>query len=149
MITRDSYERTREHRGASNGDHQQRQQLGRHHTHKSSREIVDSVFADHAQGQDWACVHWRCNGDTRGQSIVVKVFLFVLSALWPHVASPTWSSTEQVARPATKRFHPSDCTTTRRPSPATRPRVAMPCSHRAWIRILWIKNNKFMDLTVF
>jgi len=27
---------------------------------------------------------------------------------WPHVASPTWSSTEQVARPATKRFHPSD-----------------------------------------
>jgi len=26
----------------------------------------------------------------------------------PHVASPTWSSTEQVARPATKRFHPSD-----------------------------------------
>ena len=26
---------------------------------------------------------------------------------WPHVASPTWSSTEQVARPATKRFHPS------------------------------------------
>jgi len=27
---------------------------------------------------------------------------------WPYVASPTWSSTEQVARPATKRFHPSD-----------------------------------------
>ena len=27
---------------------------------------------------------------------------------WPHVASPTWSSTEQVARPVTKRFHPSD-----------------------------------------
>jgi len=26
---------------------------------------------------------------------------------WPHVASPTWSSREQVARPATKRFHPS------------------------------------------
>ena len=26
---------------------------------------------------------------------------------WPLVASPTWSSTEQVARPATKRFHPS------------------------------------------
>ena len=25
----------------------------------------------------------------------------------PHVASPTWSSTEQLARPATKRFHPS------------------------------------------
>jgi len=24
------------------------------------------------------------------------------------MASPTWSSTEQVARPATKRFHPSD-----------------------------------------
>jgi len=143
MITRDSHERTRDHRGASNGDHQQRQQLGRHHTHKSSREIADSVFADHAQGQDWACVHWRCNGDTRGhavdtpgQSIVVKVFLFVLSALWPHVASPTWSSTEQVARPATKRFQTSDCTTTRRPKPATRPRVAM---HAAIERELWIK----------
>jgi len=27
---------------------------------------------------------------------------------WPHVASPTRSSTEQVARPATKRFHTSD-----------------------------------------
>ena len=27
---------------------------------------------------------------------------------WPHAASPTWSSTEQVARPATKRFLPSD-----------------------------------------
>ena len=27
---------------------------------------------------------------------------------WPHVASPTWSSTEQVARPAAKRFHTSD-----------------------------------------
>jgi len=27
---------------------------------------------------------------------------------WPHVASPTWSSTEQVAWPATKRFHPTD-----------------------------------------
>jgi len=27
---------------------------------------------------------------------------------WPHVASPTWSSTEQVARPATKRFQTSD-----------------------------------------
>ena len=27
---------------------------------------------------------------------------------WPHVASPTWSSTEQPARPATKRFHASD-----------------------------------------
>ena len=26
---------------------------------------------------------------------------------WPHVASPTWSSTEQVARPATIRFHTS------------------------------------------
>jgi len=26
---------------------------------------------------------------------------------WPHVALPTWSSTEQVARPATKWFHPS------------------------------------------
>jgi len=26
----------------------------------------------------------------------------------PHVASPTWSSMERVARPATKRFHPSD-----------------------------------------
>ena len=57
MITRDSHERTRDHRGASNGDHQQRQQLGRHHTHKSSREIVDSVFADHAQGQELACTN--------------------------------------------------------------------------------------------
>ena len=27
---------------------------------------------------------------------------------WQHVASPTWSSTEQVVRPATKRFYPSD-----------------------------------------
>ena len=27
---------------------------------------------------------------------------------WPHVASTTWSSTQQVARPATKRFHASD-----------------------------------------
>ena len=26
---------------------------------------------------------------------------------WPHVASLTWSSSEQVARPATKRLHPS------------------------------------------
>ena len=25
----------------------------------------------------------------------------------PHVASPTWSATEHVARPATKRYHPS------------------------------------------
>jgi len=27
---------------------------------------------------------------------------------WPYVASPTWSSTEQVARPITKRLHPSN-----------------------------------------
>ena len=28
--------------------------------------------------------------------------------VWPHVASPAWSSAEPVARPATKRFHASD-----------------------------------------
>ena len=48
---------------------------------------------------------------------------------WPHVASPIWSSTEQVARPATKRFpdlwrgavdRGHGGATTRRPSLATR-----------------------------
>jgi len=42
----------------------------------------------------------------RGSSAPYKRIIQPTS--WPHVVSATWSSTEQVARPATKRFHPSD-----------------------------------------
>ena len=57
----------------------------------------------------WACGStWRSHTGKRGSSAPHQRITQPTS--WPHVASPTWSSTEQVARPATKRFHVSDWT---------------------------------------
>ena len=49
---------------------------------------------------------WRWHTGKHGCSAPCKCITQPTS--WPHVASPTWSSTEQVAQPATKRFHTSD-----------------------------------------
>jgi len=56
----------------------------------------------------WACgaSTWRWHTSKHGSSAPHQRITQPTS--WPHVASPIWSSTEQVARPATKRFHPSD-----------------------------------------
>jgi len=55
----------------------------------------------------WACGStWRRHTGKHGSSATHQRITQLTS--WPHVASPTWSSTEQVARPATKRFHTSD-----------------------------------------
>ena len=55
----------------------------------------------------WACGStWRRHTGKRGSAAPQQRIIQPTS--WPHVASPTWSSTEQVARSATKRFHPSD-----------------------------------------
>jgi len=55
----------------------------------------------------WACGSaWRRHTGKHGSSAPHQRITQPTS--WPHVASPTWSSMEQVARPATKRFHPSD-----------------------------------------
>ena len=55
----------------------------------------------------WACGStWRRHTGKHGSSAPHQHITQPTS--WPHVASSTWSSTEQVARPATKRFHPSD-----------------------------------------
>ena len=49
---------------------------------------------------------WRRHTGKRGSSAPHQRITQPTS--WPHVASPAWSSTEQLARPATKRFHTSD-----------------------------------------
>ena len=49
---------------------------------------------------------WRRHTGKHGCSVPHQ--RITQSTSGPHVASPTWSSTEQVARPATKRFHASD-----------------------------------------
>jgi len=55
----------------------------------------------------WACGStWRRHTSKCGSSAPHQRITRPTSR--PLVASPTWSSTEQVARPATKRFHPSD-----------------------------------------
>ena len=55
----------------------------------------------------WACGStWRRHTGKHGSSAPHQRITQPTS--WPHVASPTWSSTEQLARPAMKRFHPSD-----------------------------------------
>ena len=55
----------------------------------------------------WACGStWRRHTGKHGSSAPHERITQPTS--WPHVASPTWSSTEQLARPATKRFHTSD-----------------------------------------
>jgi len=55
----------------------------------------------------WACGStWRRHTGKHGSSALHQPITQPTS--WPHVASPTWSSTEQVARPATKQFHTSD-----------------------------------------
>jgi len=55
----------------------------------------------------WACGStWRCHTGKHGSSAPHQRISQPTS--WPHVASPILSSTEQVARPATKRFHTSD-----------------------------------------
>ena len=55
----------------------------------------------------WACGStWRRHSDKHACSSAPHQRITQPTS-WPHVASPTWSSTEQVARPATKRFHPS------------------------------------------
>ena len=55
----------------------------------------------------WACGStWRRHTGKHGSSAPHQRITQPTS--WPHVASPTCSSTEQVARPATKRFHPSN-----------------------------------------
>ena len=54
----------------------------------------------------WTCGStWRHTGK-RGSSAPRQ--LITQPTSWPHVGSPTWSSTEQVFWPATKRFHSSD-----------------------------------------
>ena len=55
----------------------------------------------------WACGStWRRHTGKRGSS--ARHQRITQPTSWPHLASPTWLSTEQLARPATKRFHPSD-----------------------------------------
>ena len=55
----------------------------------------------------WACGStWRRHTGKHGSSAPHQRITQPTS--WPHVASPTWSSTEQLARPATKQFHPSN-----------------------------------------
>ena len=55
----------------------------------------------------WACGStWRRHTGKHGSSAPHQ--RINQPTYWPHAASPTWSSTEQVARPATKRFHTSD-----------------------------------------
>ena len=55
----------------------------------------------------WACSStWRRHTGRHGFSAPHQRITQPTS--WPHVASPTWSSMEQVARPATKQFHTSD-----------------------------------------
>jgi len=55
----------------------------------------------------WACGStWRRHTSKHGSSAPHQRITQPTS--WPHVASPTWSYTEQVARPATKRLHASD-----------------------------------------
>ena len=55
----------------------------------------------------WACgsTWWRHTGKHGSSAPHQRV---TQPTSWPHVASSTWSCTEQVARPATERFHPSD-----------------------------------------
>ena len=55
----------------------------------------------------WACGStWRRHTGKHGSSAPHQRITQPTSC--PQVASPTWSSAEQVARPATKRFRPSD-----------------------------------------
>jgi len=55
----------------------------------------------------WTCGStWRSRTVKHGSSAAHQRITQPTS--WPYVASPTWSSTEQVARPATKLFHTSD-----------------------------------------
>jgi len=54
----------------------------------------------------WACGStWRRHTGKHGSAAPRKPITQPIA--WPHVASPTWSSTEQVVRPATKWLYPS------------------------------------------
>jgi len=56
----------------------------------------------------WACGSTRRRHCTGKHGFSAPHQRITQLTSWLHVASPTWSSTEQVARPATKRLHTSD-----------------------------------------
>ena len=72
---------------------------------KSPLMIIVVVALCGVVGLDWGSTWWHHTGKHGSSAPHQRI---AQPTSWPHVASPTWSSTEEVARPATKRFHPSD-----------------------------------------
>ena len=85
-------------------------QTDKHHTVYRPCSALSVDSADIIQSTHlgiWACgLTWRRHTGKHGSSAPHQRITQPTSC--PQVASPTWSSAEQVARPATKRFRPSD-----------------------------------------